>query len=100
MVTCVSDLIGFDTEKTQVVKDRVLKLLLLLDRVCVIKSDYQFSVKGTVCEIVIEKSGLRMTNMKIPSARIRFCTRILYETVARLTMVRAGILSQPHSQYL
>lgn len=100
MVTCVSDLIGFDTEWTQIVKDGVLELLLLLDRVCVIESNYQSSVKGTMCEIVIEKSGLRMTNVKIPSVQIRFWTCTLYETVARLTMVRAGTLSPLHSRYL
>lgn len=67
MVTCVGNLAGVDTQQTEIVKNRLFELLLLLGRVCVVKADYKLAIKGIMCEIVIEEGGLRMTDMKIPT---------------------------------
>lgn len=78
MVTCVSDLIGLDTEQTQIVERRILEFLLLLGWVCVIEPNDDFSIKGGVCEVIIEKSRLRMTDTKVPSVSIGFYISTLY----------------------
>lgn len=67
MVTCVGDLVGFDTKQIEIVKNRLFKFLLLLGRVCVVKADDKLSIKCIMCKVVVEKGGLRMTNVKIPT---------------------------------
>lgn len=67
MVARISDLIGLDTEQTQILKNGLLKLLLLLGWVCVIKPNNKLPIAGSMCKIVVEKSSLRMADMEIPS---------------------------------
>lgn len=67
MVTCVGDLVLFDTKQTEIMKNRLLELLLLLGRVCVVEADDKPSIKGIMCKVVVEEGGLRMTNVKIPT---------------------------------
>lgn len=67
MVARISDLIGLDTEQTQILKNGFLELLLLLGWVCVIKPNNKLPIVGIMCKIVVEKSSFRMTDMEIPS---------------------------------
>lgn len=70
MITCIGDLVGFYTKQTEIVKNRLFELLLLLGRVRVVKTDDKLSLKGIMCKVVVEESGLRMTNVKIPTVML------------------------------
>lgn len=67
VVTGVGDLVVLDVHQLEVVEDSILKLLLLLGGVCVIESNNKLSVSvgGGLCEVIVEESGLGVTNVKV-----------------------------------
>jgi hypothetical protein len=67
VVTGVGDLVVLDVHQLEIMKDSILKLLLLLGGVCVVESNDELSVSvgGGLCEVIVEKSGLGVANVKV-----------------------------------
>ncbi|KAH3665187.1 hypothetical protein OGATHE_004002 [Ogataea polymorpha] len=60
----VSNSVALDTQHLQVFQNRVLELDLLLGRISVIESDYQFSMVG-LCKILVQDCSLGVANVQI-----------------------------------
>lgn len=64
VVTRVGDHIALDPQQLQIFKDRILKLLLLLGRVCIIETNDKLSLV-VLRKVLVEQRRLRVSNMEI-----------------------------------
>lgn len=68
-ITGVGDLVGLDAEKSAVLDDRVLELLLLLAGVGVIEAEDQLALVLGMGEVVVQKGGLCVSNVEVASGQ-------------------------------
>lgn len=60
-----------DVHELEIVEDGIFVLLLLLGGVCIIESNDKLSVSvgGGLCEVIVQKGGLGVTDVKVATKR-------------------------------
>lgn len=71
VITGVGDLVVLDVHELEIVEDGIFVLLLLLGGVCIIESNDKLSVSvgGGLCEVIVQKGGLGVTDVKVATKR-------------------------------
>ncbi|KAI6776468.1 hypothetical protein HG530_000413 [Fusarium avenaceum] len=95
VVAGVSDLSVLDIHQLEIVENGVLELLLLLGGVCIIESDEELAVAigGSLGEVVVEESGLGVTNVKT-NVVVGTTGALLLSSVELLVELRVSILNE------
>ena len=79
VVTCVSRLVRTNSHQGQVFDNRILELLFLFGRVCIVKTADQCSLIHLMCEIVIQQCSFCVADMEVPTSQVQYESSMIRE---------------------